>query len=368
MLTAPARSWQKGGMVTDAITGAAGTASWPMVIGVMATLLVVVGTADVLAHRRANEISLADAGFWSLLWIGVALGFYGWLRGARGVDEANLFLAGYTLEKTLSVDNLVVFIAIFEYFRIKGALQYRILRYGILGAVVLRLLFVLAGTSVLAVLGPFADLLFGAFVLWSAAKMSSLGGADDDDDDDESDYGEHVGVRLARRFVPVVPFLDGNHFFVSGARARAVLSERGDSATDDLEPARSYATPALLCLLVIELSDVMFAFDSVPVVIAVTREPTLVFASMIFAIMGLRALYFILAALLKWLVHLEKSVIVVLIFIGIKLIATASHELLHWPSRMPSPTESLAVIFSILGLGVVASGVSALRNPPDPNR
>jgi tellurite resistance protein TerC len=352
-------------MLSDAIAASAALTPWPVVGSVMAAVLVVVGTADMLAHRKTREITLGDAGFWSLLWIGVALGFYGWLRGARGVDEANLFLAGYTLEKTLSVDNLVVFIAIFDYFRIKGALQYRILRYGILGAVVLRLLFVLAGTSVLAVLGPFADLLFGAFVLWSAIKMASLGG--DDDDDEDSDYGEHVGVRLARRFVPVVPFLDGNHFFVSGARARAVLSERGSDPESDLEPARSYATPALLCLLVIELSDVMFAFDSVPVVIAVTREPTLVFASMIFAIMGLRALYFILAALLKWLVHLEKSVVVVLAFIGLKLVAGATHEFFHWPSRMPSPTESLVVIFSILGFGVLASGVSVLRNPPPPD-
>jgi tellurite resistance protein TerC len=349
-------------MMTEALATGSAQAPWTLVLAVMAGILVIVGVADVLAHRNAKAITIADAAFWSALWVAVALGFYGWLRGARSVDEANLFLAGYTLEKTLSVDNLVVFIAIFDYFRVRGPLQHRILRYGILGAVVLRLAFVLAGTTVLSVLGPFADLLFGAFVLWSAWKMASLG--DDDEGDEESDYGEHVGVRLARRFVPVVPFLDGQSFLITGARAKMVLSERGSPGDDAFEPARSYATPALLCLLVIELSDVMFAFDSVPVVIAVTREPALVFASMIFAIMGLRSLYFILAALLKWLVHLEKSVVAVLVFIGLKLIATATHEFFHWPARMPSPTESLVVIFVTLGLGVLASAVSSIRNPP----
>ena len=351
-------------MLSEAITGSSTPISWRVVFAVM-TLVLLVGTAaDTFAHRNAKAISIGDAAFWSLLWIGVALGFYAWLRVVRGVDEANLFLAGYTLEKTLSVDNLVVFIAIFSYFRVKGVLQYRILRYGIIGAVVLRLLFVLAGTTVLAVLGPFADFLFGAFVLWSAAKMASLSTEDEKDDDQATDFGNHVGVRLARRFVPVVPFLDGNRFFVTGARAQSVLSERGTDPDEDLEPARSYATPALLCLLVIELSDVMFAFDSVPVVIAVTREPTLVFASMMFAIMGLRSLYFILAALMKWLVYLEKSVIVVLFFVGIKLLAQGTHELLQWPSRLPSPTESLVLIFAVLGLGVAASCVSAMRAPP----
>ncbi len=273
-------------MLNEGLAGGGAPVSWPVVGTVMAIVLALVAAADVLAHRRSKEITIGDAAFWSALWIAVALGFYGWLRGARSVEEANLFLAGYTLEKTLSVDNLVVFIAIFEYFRVKGALQHRILRYGILGAVVLRLAFVLAGTAMLELLGAWADLLFGGFVLWSAFKMASLG---HDDDDDEADYGEHVGVRIARRFVPVVPFLDGNRFLITGARASMVLSERSASGPESrFDAARSYATPALLCLFVIELSDVMFAFDSVPVVIAVTREPTLVFASMIFAIMGLR--------------------------------------------------------------------------------
>lgn len=304
---------------------------------------------DLYVHRDEREITLRDAALWSVFWVALSCVFGVYLGFRYSPDAAQLFFAGWAMEKALSVDNLLVFVAIFRYFRLSSAVQHRVLYYGIAGAVVLRLLFVAAGSS-LQVLGPWADLIFAVIVGWSAVKMLRSGG---DSDGDCEDFSDHAVVRWAQKVLPVVPRLDGRHLFVSAERATELLGMPPVKA--GLRVAERYATPALVCILVVEASDMMFAFDSVPTVIAVTREPVLVYSAMLFAVLGLRSLYFLLAALTRWLVYLEKSVIFLLFFVAAKLGLHAANELLHWPGWEPSAGASLAVIGLTLAGGVVAS-------------
>ena len=315
---------------------------------------------DLWVHRDAEVITLRGSVIWSLLWIGLSMCFYGYIHVRYGAEPASLFLAGYILEKTLSVDNLMVFIAIFSFFDIKGALQHRILYYGILGAIIFRLIFVLMGNAIMAA-GPYADLLFAAIIGYSAIKMLSGGG---DEDEGVEDYSEHRVVKLANRLFTVFPRLDDKRLVISGERARELAAQDESIALPDGGKAARYATPALVCLMVIETSDVMFAFDSVPAVIAVTREPLLVYAAMIFAILGLRSLYFVLAALTRYLVYLERSVMVLLGFIAAKLALHAINKLTGWPGFDLSPNHSLIIIFAVLGVGVLASLIAGPTPEP----
>jgi tellurite resistance protein TerC len=322
---------------------------------------------DLWVHRDAKEITLRGSILWSLFWIALSMCFYGYIYARFGAEPASLFLAGYVLEKTLSIDNLMVFIAIFSFFGIKGALQHRILYYGILGAIVFRLIFVAMGNAIMAA-GPYADLLFAAIIGYSAIKMfsGSLGGGDDDEDE-HSDYSSHKVVQLANRIFTIFPRLDHNKLLISGDRARELAAADPAIVLPDGGKATRYATPALVCLMVIEASDVMFAFDSVPAVIAVTKEPLLVFSAMIFAILGLRSLYFVLAALTKYLVYLEKAVMVLLFFIATKLALHATNKLFHWPGFEFSPNQSLLIILGVLATGVVASLLAGKRASSAPD-
>jgi tellurite resistance protein TerC len=330
------------------------------------TLVIFIGTVlvslymDLWVHRDAREITLRDSVLWSLCWIALSMGFYGYIHVRFGAEPASLFLAGYILEKTLSVDNLMVFIAIFSFFGIKDALQHRILYYGILGAIVFRLIFVLMGNAIMAA-GPYADLLFAAIIGYSAVKMCGGAISGDDEDEEEADYSQHRVVQLANRLFSVFPRLDGKYFFISNARAKELASTDPSIELPDGGKAARYITPAFVCLMVIEASDVMFAFDSVPAVIAVTREPLLVYAAMIFAILGLRSLYFVLAALTKYLVYLERAVMVLLFFIAAKLALHATNKLFKWPGFEFTPNQSLLIILGVLGLGVIASLIAGPR-------
>lgn len=316
-------------------------------ITLLTALVVVSILIDLRAHRDKATISVRSAAMWSLFWVALSCSFGLYLYVRHGAAAASLFLSGYVLEKSLSIDNLMVFIAIFSYFKIHGALQHRILYYGIVAAIVFRLVFVSAG-GLLMRLGPWADALFAVVVAWSGVKMIRSGG----DDDDESDYSNHAAVRWMSRWFAVVPSLDGTRFLVDAARAEELAAAHGTPLT---RKARVYATPALVCLAVIELSDVLFSFDSVPTVIAVTHQPLLIYSAMIFAILGLRSLYFVLKALTRHLVHLEKAIIALLFFISGKLALHAANELLHWPRWEPTPLQSFTVIAATLASGVVAS-------------
>ena len=298
---------------------------------------------DLAAHRRSPSISPANAAKWTVFWVALALGFYAYLYRRFNPEVAHLFLAGYALEQTLSIDNLMVFMAIFASFGITGALQHRILYWGILGAIVFRALFVLVGTSLYEA-SPYVGFVFAAFVAWTGVKMLQSGTKEQK----ITDYASHWSVRLMGRLFPVYTRLHGDSLFV---RPASVASE-GGLAT---HRGPLYATPAFLCLVAIETSDVAFAFDSVPAVIAVTREPLLVYAAMIFAILGLRSMYFVLAALTRYLVHLEKAVIALLFFIAGKMALTSWHHAVGPTGLHISPTMSLGIVLGTLALGVIAS-------------
>ncbi len=315
---------------------------------------------DLVQHRSHKEVTVRDAAGWSIFWVALSLAFYGWIYLEHGAHYASMFLTGYVLEKTLSVDNLMVFIAIFEFFKIRSGLQHRILYWGILGAVVFRAIFVAVGSTILLAVGPPAEIVFGLIVLWAAVKMLRSGGDDEGGDGEATDYGNMGLVRFFRRIYPVYPRLRDAAFFVSRQQAEADATAdpalRQELATDLGRGVARWMTPAFVALLVIEASDILFAFDSVPAVIAVTQEPLLVFSAMIFAVLGLRSLYFLLLILTRYLVHLEKAVIFVLFFIAFKMFLKPLQH--YFPEHVTfdvSPNASLLVVMSILGLGVLAS-------------
>ncbi|MBC8951531.1 TerC/Alx family metal homeostasis membrane protein [Xenorhabdus sp. PB62.4] len=306
---------------------------------------------DLFMHRHDKPVSLRSAALWSIFWIAIAFVFAGFLYVHHGAETASLFVTGYALEKVLSVDNLFVIMAIFSWFAVPDRYRHRVLYWGIIGAIVFRGIFVAIGTSLLA-LGPWVEIVFAVIVGWTAVMMLKSG----DDDDEIEDYSQHLAYRLVKRFFPIWPKLRGHAFMLNQKEVDAELAkpENADVKMGRTGKAALYATPLMLCLAVVELSDVMFAFDSVPAVIAVSREPLIVYSAMMFAILGLRTLYFVLEALKKYLVHLEKAVIVLLFFIAIKLGLNASEHIFHHGYSI-SATTSLLVVIGVLAAGILAS-------------
>ncbi|MEQ1975862.1 MULTISPECIES: TerC/Alx family metal homeostasis membrane protein [unclassified Xenorhabdus] len=306
---------------------------------------------DLFMHRHDKPVSLRSAALWSIFWIAIAFVFAGFLYVHHGAEAASLFVTGYALEKVLSVDNLFVIMAIFSWFAVPDRYRHRVLYWGIIGAIVFRGIFVAIGTSLLA-LGPWVEIIFAVIVGWTAVMMLKSGG----DDDEIEDYSQHLAYRLVKRFFPIWPKLRGHAFVLNQKEVGQELAkpENADVKVGRASKAALYATPLMLCLAVVELSDVMFAFDSVPAVIAVSREPLIVYSAMMFAILGLRTLYFVLEALKKYLVHLEKAVIVLLFFIAIKLGLNASEHIFHHGYSI-SATSSLFVVIGVLAAGILAS-------------
>lgn len=319
---------------------------------------------DLFAHRDNHTISLKSAAWWSVFWILISLAFGGYLWWQHGGEMASLFFTGYALEKVLSVDNLFVMMAIFSWFNIPEHLRHRVLYWGIIGAIVFRMVFVALGAGLMS-LHPLVELLFAVAVGASGYFMMQ----NNEQHDEAEDYSQHIAYRWVHKFFPVFPKLHGDYFFLRGdtlAAARAAhpdtkLELAGEHTTNKklnrpkkLTPNAWVATPLFLCLAVIELTDVMFAFDSVPAVIAVSREPLIVYSAMMFAILGLRTMYFVLEALKAYLVHLEAAVCILLYFIAFKLALSASNHLFHHGWQI-SPNSSLVVVILVLVAGVVAS-------------
>ena len=304
-------------------------------------LVIVALLIDLKAHGQDKPISIKSAAAWSAFWIILAFGFDYFVYINHGSEDAQLFLAGYFLEKSLSVDNLFVIMAVFSAFSVDDKYQHRVLYYGILGALVLLFLFIFAGTTLIALVGKPALICFGLFVLWTAVAMWR----NMNKEEEIEDYSNHWSVRFARRFFPVYPRVTSHNFFVRDPEFRTLaLHYHVERPSAPL-----MVTPLFLCLICIEVADIMFAFDSVPAVIAITGKPFLVYTSNIFAILGLRSLYFLLAAAKRYLCHLEKAVIVVLVFIGAKLLlgtAIGYHI---------SPMLSLGIVLGCLALGIGAS-------------
>jgi tellurite resistance protein TerC len=333
----------------------------PVTVAIFVAIFVCSLIVDLVQHREHKDVTVANAALWSVFWVSLSLGFCGWLKYYHAEDHPDwpsLFLTGYVLEKTLSVDNLMVFIAIFRYFNIRSGLQHRILYFGILGAIVFRAIFVGLGSGLMAIAGPFAEVIFGAFVIWAAVQMVRGG---DDDGDGEPDYESMPLVRWAKKIYPVFPRLVEARFFVDRATVEPLAAR--DPSLKLGDGIGKWMTPALVCLLVIEGSDVMFSFDSVPAVVSVTKEPLIVFTAMIFAVLGLRSLYFIVEALVRYLSQLEKAVIFVLFFIGAKMFVGAAA---HWGLKLPwwgylttaeQANWSLVVVLGVLALGVASSFV-----------
>lgn len=317
------------------------TIGFPVTTLAVFILLVVTGIViDLYSHKADKPITIKNAAWWSVFWVFVSCLFGAFLYFNHSPDIASLFFAGYILEKTLSVDNLFVFMAIFgaAAFNIPENLRHRVLYWGIIGAIIFRLIFVAIGTSLISLSG-FIEIIFGLIVAWTAWMM--LKASNTEELEEEVDYTKHKICIWIKKFFPVTDNLEGNHFFVK----RDVL----------------YATPLFLCLLVIEFSDVMFAFDSVPAVIAVSKDPLIIYSSMIFAILGLRTMYFLLEAMKKYFLYLETAVIGVLFFIGGKLIINALDHMYNTGFSIHH-TTSLWVVAGLIGGSMIYSVLKGNKN------
>ena len=294
--------------------------------------LVVIGLliVDLLVfNREAHKISLTEATWWSIFWIGLALAFNVGIWLYMGPTEGATFLAGYLLEKSLSVDNLFVFSVLFSYFHIPNKYQHRVLFWGIFGALVMRAIMIFAGVALIQQF-EWLFYVFGGFLLATGARMLTRG-------DEAPDPSENPVLTFLRSHLPVTEKLHGEHFFVKIGAQR-------------------YVTPLFLVLVMIEMTDLVFALDSIPAILGITQDPFIVYTSNVMAILGLRALYFVLAGAIEHFEYLDMGVSIVLIFIGAKMIIEQLG--LHLPLSV-----SLGVIVGILLISTVASIVKRRRAP-----
>lgn len=283
-------------------------------------------------HRQVHAVKVKEALVWSLVWLGLAACFGGLVYFAFGPERALEFATGYVIEKALSVDNLFVFVVLFGAFRIPPPAQHRVLFWGVLGALVMRALFIAAGS---ALLSRFSWLmyLFGAFLLLTAFKLWREKGGEAESPLDSKLY------RLFVRWVPTSPRLDGYRFFTR-------------------EQGRRLATPLFTVLVLVEVTDLIFAVDSIPAVFAVTRDPFIVFTSNVFAILGLRSLYFVLSDFVQRFHYLKPALALVLGFVGLKMLALG---VVHVPIWL-----SLGVICGTLLGAVLLSIWRERRRPAEP--
>ena len=315
---------------------------WAWILFYVLVFVMLIADLKMFGKKGQHEVSVKEALKMTAVWIGVSLVFcaaiYIWYP-VESHEKAMEFLAGYLIEKSLSMDNLFVFLMLFSFFGIERKYQHEVLFWGIFGALVLRSIFIFAGAAMVErfewVLG-----LFGLFLLYTGAKMFKH------DDNERADPSQNIIVRWFKKFFPATDQLHGDRFFI-------------------LSNGKRLATPLFVTLLVIETTDVAFAVDSIPAVFSVSRDPFIVLTSNIFAILGLRALYFALAAVAQYFKYLKYGLGIILIFVGIKMLLAMNEyinafaELLGLQLNMPHievPTPwSLAFIFGVLVLSMGAS-------------
>jgi tellurite resistance protein TerC len=317
-------------------------------IGFIACVLVFLALDLGVFHRHAHQVSFREALLWTSLWFCLAMLFAVALKPQRGEKEALEFVTGYLIELSLSMDNVFIIALIFGYFRIPSDLQHRVLFWGILGALIMRGLMIGAGV---ALINLFHWLLyvFGAFLVFSGIRMMFV--------ESEMDFEKNRVVRLTRKFFPVTPNLDGAKFVTIWNGRKAL-------------------TPLALVLLMVETTDLIFAVDSIPAIFAVTRNPFIVFTSNVFAILGLRSLYFVLAGAIGYFRYLKIGLAVVLVFIGVKMLLDPheGHRQLSFQFDIPTPV-SLLIVAGIILASIVLSVIAARREekknrkpPRDPSR
>jgi tellurite resistance protein TerC len=296
--------------------------------------VVVMLAVDLFAHRKAHVIGFREAAKWSAVWVALSLAFAGLVWAVLGAEAGVEFTTAWLLEKSLSVDNLFVFALIFGYFAVPKQYQHRALFYGVIGALIFRAVFIAAGV---AIISKFTVVLFvfAAILLWSAYKLMK-------DNEDDYDPSTNIAVRLVRKVLPVQDEYVGAKFFVK-------------------KGLKWVATPMLVVVVAIEAADLVFAVDSVPAVLAVSDDTFIVYSSNAFAILGLRALYFLLAGMLDRFRYLSKGLAIILAFIGVKLILQAAHKTVSTAIPEIPSLVSLAVVVLVLAGAVVLS----LRHPPE---
>ena len=324
---------------------------WAWILFYILVLLMLLVDLKSFGRKGQHEVSVGEALKMTAVWIGVSLLFCGGIYlfyPGDSHEKAMEFLAGYLIEKSLSMDNLFVFLMLFSFFGIQRKYQHEVLFWGILGALVLRSIFIFAGTAMIVrfewVLG-----LFGLFLVYTGIKMFTH------EEEEDVDPSKNIFVKVFKRFFPVTDRMHDDKFFVKETAGKE----------------RWLATPLFIALIVIETTDVAFAVDSIPAVFSVSRDPFIVLTSNIFAILGLRALYFALAAIAGYFTYLKYGLGIILSFVGVKMLLTMNDYVnalghvvgidLNMP-RIEVPTPlSLAIIFGLL---VLSMGVSVVKKRP----
>jgi tellurite resistance protein TerC len=306
--------------------------TWAIVIGAIAALVII----DLLTvSKKPHDVMFKEASIWSIFYISIAIVFGIWVWQTAGPQYGTEYFAAYLVEKSLSVDNLFVFIIILAQFKVPSIYHQRVLMFGVVLALVLRAIFIAVGAAALAAFS-FTFVIFGAILIWTGVGLFKHWDEDPTPDD-------NFLVKLIRRRVPMTDEFDGSKAFtkVNGKRI---------------------ATPMFTVLIAIASTDLLFALDSIPATFGVTQEPFLVFAANAFALLGLRALYFLLKGLLDKLIYLSLGLSFILMFIGVKLILLFFHEIWVEIPKIPTLT-SLAVIGLILLVSTIASLIKSKKDP-----
>ena len=289
-------------------------------IGFLAFVLLMLALDLGVFHRKSHEVEIKEALIWSVVWISMAMVFNYGIYVFMGEVKAMEFLTGYVIEKSLSIDNLFVFIMIFSYFNVDKKYQHKVLFWGILGALIMRSIFIFAGV---ALINKFHWIIyiFGAFLIFTGIKMLFQ-------KDEKMDPNKNPLVKLFKRFYPVTDTMHGDQFFVK-------------------INAKTFATPLFVVLLLVEFTDLIFAVDSIPAIMAITSDPFIIFTSNVFAILGLRALYFALAGITQYFHYIKYGLSAILVFVGLKMTMVDFYKI---PVMI-----SLFTILGILVISVVAS-------------